>query len=114
SDGWLSMMLSGLATEPWLTEMVKLGSADELVPATTQVTTPMITARTAAAAASSCRRRLRLYRGRAGEAANLGEDLVADKDHPRTARLGHQAVEEHLGPRHGGQEVDAQHAHQDH
>ena len=27
SDGWLSMMLSGLATEPWLTEMVKLGSA---------------------------------------------------------------------------------------
>jgi hypothetical protein len=25
SADWLSMMLSGLATEPWLTEMVKLG-----------------------------------------------------------------------------------------
>ena len=27
SEGSLSMMLSGLATLPWLTEIVKLGSA---------------------------------------------------------------------------------------
>ena len=52
SDGWLSMMLSGLATEPWLTEMVKLGSVvdPELPPVVAQTTTPTITAKTSAAA----------------------------------------------------------------
>jgi len=52
SEVWLSMMLSGLATEPWLTEMVKLGSVvgSELPPVVAQTTTPTITARTSAAA----------------------------------------------------------------
>ena len=52
SDGWLSMMLSGLATEPWLTEMVKLGSVagPELPPVVAQTTTPTTTARTSAVA----------------------------------------------------------------
>jgi hypothetical protein len=52
SAGWLSMMLSGLATEPWLTEMVKLGSVVgvDLPPVVAQTTTPTITARTSAAA----------------------------------------------------------------
>ena len=30
SEGWLSMMLSGLATLPWLTEIVNPGSAAEV------------------------------------------------------------------------------------
>ena len=53
SDGWLSMMLSGLATEPWLTEMVKLGSAaePELPPAVTAQMIRAMTTRAAAAAA---------------------------------------------------------------
>ena len=52
SDGWLSMMLSGLATVPWLTEMVKLGSdaGPELPPVPAQTTTPKTTARTSAVA----------------------------------------------------------------
>jgi hypothetical protein len=52
SEGWLSIMLSGLATDLWLTEMVKLGSAagPELPPVVAQTTTPAITARTSAAA----------------------------------------------------------------
>ena len=52
SEVWLSMMLSGLATEPWLTEMVKPGSAagPVLPPVVAQTTTPTITARTSAAA----------------------------------------------------------------
>ncbi len=51
-DDWLSMMLSGLATEPWLTEMVKLGSDvdPEPPPVVAQTTTPTTTARTSAAA----------------------------------------------------------------
>jgi hypothetical protein len=46
------MMLSGLATEPWLTEIVKPGSADgpELPPVVAHTTTPTMTARTTAAA----------------------------------------------------------------
>jgi hypothetical protein len=52
SEGWLSMMLSGLATEPWPTEMVKLGSAagPELPPVVAQATTPTTAARTTALA----------------------------------------------------------------
>ena len=44
SEDWLSMMLSGLATEPWLTEIVKLGRAAgaELPPVVAQMTTPTI------------------------------------------------------------------------
>ena len=51
SDGWLKMMLSGLATVPWLTEMVKLGrgvgpelpwvTAQMMRAATTMTTTAM-------------------------------------------------------------------------
>jgi hypothetical protein len=39
SVGWLSMMLSGLATEPWLTEMVKLGSGPEPLRGSTDMST---------------------------------------------------------------------------
>ena len=46
SEGSLSMMLSGLATLPWLTEMVKLGSAAWLEP-------PRVTAQTTAATATT-------------------------------------------------------------
>jgi hypothetical protein len=46
------MMLSGLVTEPWLTEIVKAGSAagPELPPVVAHTTTPTITAGTSAAA----------------------------------------------------------------
>ena len=51
SDGWLSMMLSGLATEPWLTEMVKLGSAPG-----PELPLPWLTAQAITAATSSTAR----------------------------------------------------------
>ena len=51
SDGWLSMMLSGLATVPWLTEIVNLGSAagPELPPRVTAQMMSPITMTTATA-----------------------------------------------------------------
>ena len=61
SDGWLSMMLSGLATVPWLTEIVKLGTAagPELPWVTAQMMSPM-TMSTATAATPQIRRLRRL------------------------------------------------------
>ena len=52
SEGSLSMMLSGLATLPWLTEIVKLGSAAgfELPLVTAHAMAPMATTRTTALA----------------------------------------------------------------
>ena len=52
SEGWLSMMLSGLATEPWLTEMVKLGRAAELEPPLPWLTAQAITAATSSTASA--------------------------------------------------------------
>jgi hypothetical protein len=47
SEGWLSIMLSGLATVPWLTEMVNLGSCpgpDDPEPTTAQIIRAITTA----------------------------------------------------------------------